>query len=96
MKGLRIRLIALFERLRLLWFRDKPEGVGVGKFFCFRDQPSGRCGECRWSKAGLENTDFWCTCPKTQLVDTICIQKNTLVTIESLERLDADAGDLFQ
>ena len=46
----------------------------------FRDQPKGRCLECKWNRAGGSgHEEFDCCCPLTHVTDKTCIMKINLI-----------------
>lgn len=61
----------------------------------FKDQPNGRCLECKWNEA-LTHGTVHCHVPDTRLVNEICIQKLTLVMIQNVDNAlgnDSSSGE---
>lgn len=49
----------------------------------FKDQPAGRCGECKWNQSEKIN-EFWCKVPITHLRNPICVSKRVMVECMNL------------
>ena len=47
------------------------------KVITFKDQPNGKCHECKWNDSPNDRID--CICPQVHLSNPICIQKIIMV-----------------
>lgn len=65
----------------------------------FKDQPNGRCLECRWNERE-EHGAVLCAVPQTVLSNQVCIQKLNYVVNRNIDyylsRLDYDGGEEWQ
>lgn len=52
------------------------------KDFVFKDQPNGKCFECKWNNSVDEL--LHCVCPMTHITNEICIQKRTMVIEQNI------------
>jgi len=44
----------------------------------FKDQPDGKCWECKWNVSANDLMD--CICPPVKIVNAICIQKTIMTS----------------
>lgn len=49
----------------------------------FKDQPWGKCRECKWNQASGE--EFHCTCPIYHLHNLLCMLKTCMVLLKNIE-----------
>ncbi len=53
------------------------------KTLALKDQPSGKCIECRWN--GSANDKLDCSCPQIRMINTVCMQKINMVLLGNVE-----------
>lgn len=61
------------------------------KNLVFKDQPWGKCRECKWNEASGD--EFHCTCPLYHLRNLYCMLKTIMVLLKNIEECNPTPND---
>lgn len=54
------------------------------KKWIFKDQPNGKCMQCKWNLC-VDGINVDCNCPSVQLTNRICIMKIQAILLENVQ-----------
>jgi hypothetical protein len=57
----------------------------------FKDQPNGKCLECKWNNSHSEMMN--CGCPDTHVTNMVCIQKRQMTHLSNIAFYESQSSD---